>query len=361
MKTFTYDHDPIPFAFVQSIERFFVEEIPLFEASGKGEFLLLNIKKYDLSTWRLLNIFKEATGADDREIGYAGLKDKNATTSQHISLPKKYEKMLKYITTERIEIIEKQYNRLPLKVGQLKGNRFKIILKEISAKDAKRFTQTGKMMQEKGIPNYFGYQRFGEDGKSWQQGREIAHSGKRLKGAKEKLLVSAYQSHLFNQWLFQRVNLSKVIAQQKRAKAAEILKYPLPLIQELAKQPHFFKLFLGESLMAYPHGKQSYSKDMFHSAKRFERREVSPTGLLCGDKVSRSQADARHLEQPYDDDELTSMRGDRRFAWIWPEAFSTSYHPESRTLTVGFTLPKGSYATTFLEEIGKHSLRPPRP
>jgi len=186
--------------------------------------------------------------------------------------------------------------------------------------------------------------------------RSPIQAGKRLKGAKEKLLVAAYQSHLFNQWLSQRVNLSKVITQQERAKAAEILKYPLPLIRELAKQPQFFKLFLGESLMAYPHGRQSYSKDMFHSAKCFQRREVSPTGLLCGEKVSRSQADARHLEQPYDDDELTSLPGDRRFAWIWPEAFSTSYHPESRTLTAAFTLPKGAYATTLLEEIGKHSL-----
>ena len=358
MKTYAYDHDPISFDFLQSVERFFVEELPLFEPSGKGDFLFLDIKKYDLSTWRLLNIFKEATGADDREIGYAGLKDKNATAIQRISLPKKYEKMLKNITTERIEILHKDYNRLPLKIGQLKGNRFKIILKKITAKEAERFAKIGNMMQEKGIPNYFGYQRFGEDGKSWQQGKEIAHSGKRLKGAKEKLLVSAYQSHLFNQWLSQRVNLSKVITENEIDKATETLGYPLPLIKELAKQPQFFKLFIGESLMPYPQGKLSYSKDMFHSAKRFERREVSPTGLLCGEKVSRSHADARHLELPHDDEELTSLRGDRRFAWIWPEDFSSSYDASSGALTVHFTLPKGSYATAFLEEIGKHSLRP---
>jgi len=360
MKTFAYNHDPIPFDFQQSVERFFVEEIPLFKASNKGEYLLLEIKKYDLSTWRLLNIFKEATGADDREIGYAGLKDKNATTLQRISLPKKYEKLLKNITTERIEILHKSYNRLPLKVGQLKGNRFKIILKEISSKDAERFSKTGKTMQEKGIPNYFGYQRFGEDGKSWQQGKEIAHSGKRLKGAKEKLLVSAYQSYLFNRWLSQRVSLSKIINENGLEQAAQTLKYPLPLIKELGKQPQFFKLFLGEALMQYPSGKQSHCKEMYHTALRFQKKEISPTGLLAGDKVSRAYADAAHLEEPHDDDELTSMRGDRRFAWIWPEDFDSHYDSASRSLTVRFTLPKGSYATAFLEEIGKHSLRPER-
>ena len=360
MKIYAYDHDPIPFDFIQSIDRFFVEEIPLFEPSGKGDFLLLDIKKYDLSTWRLLNIFKEATGADDREIGYAGLKDKNATTVQRISLPKKYEKMLKNITTERIKILEKSYNRLPLKIGQLKGNRFKIILKKISSQDAKRFIKTAEKMQTLGIPNYFGYQRFGEDGKSWQQGLEIAHSGKRLKGAKEKLLVSAYQSHLFNRWLSQRVNLSRVIAENKADKATQILQYPAPLIKELNKQPQFFKLFLGDALMHYPYGKKSYCKEMHHSALRFLDRQISPTGLLAGDKVSRAYADAAHLEEPHDDEELTSLRGDRRFAWIWPEDFSGEYDTSSRALTIAFSLPKGSYATAFLEEVGKQSLRPTR-
>ena len=360
MKTFAYTHDPLFFHFLQSSERFYVEEIPLYKPSQRGEFLLIDIKKHDLSTWRLLNILKDATGADDREIGYAGLKDKNATTIQRISLPKKYEKMLKNITTERIEILDTHYNHLPIKIGQLKGNRFKIILKEIHSNDAETFTKIGKKMQEKGIPNYFGYQRFGEDGKSWKQGREIAHSGKRLKGAKEKLLVSAYQSHLFNQWLSQRVYLSSILRDNTTEKAAKILSYPIALIQELAKQPHFFKLFLGESVMQYPYGKQSYCRKVSYAAQQFSHRKIAPTGLLPGDRTSRSHADARYLEEPYDDEELTSLRGDRRLAWIWPDAFSTHYEESIGSLTAQFTLPRGCYATTLLEEIGKHSLKPKR-
>lgn len=360
MKTYAYTHDPIPFDFQQSVERFHVEEIPLFAPSGRGEYLLMDIKKQDLSTWRLLNIFKEATGADDREIGYAGLKDKNATTIQRISLPKKYEKMLKHITTERIEILAKHYNHLPLKVGQLKGNRFEIILTQITENSAKHFEKIAQKMSHEGFPNYYGYQRFGEDGKSWEQGKEIAHSGKRLKGAKEKLLVSAYQSYLFNRWLSQRISLSQVIAKNTPAQAVEILGYPAPLIEDLSRQPQFFKLFLGEALMQYPSGKQSYCKDSYFDAGRFHKREIAPTGLLAGDQVSRAYADARHLEQPHDDEELTNLRGDRRFAWIWPEAFSCSYDQQKEALAVRFTLPKGAYATAFLEEVGKYSLKPER-
>ena len=198
-KTFAYDHSPLQFDFKQTVERFFVEEIPLYTFSDSGNFLILKIKKTDMSTWKLITVLAKATGLNERDIGYAGLKDKNATTIQYISLPKKYEKELnKNLTTERIEILERTYNKAPIKIGQLKGNRFSIVLHDISKNDAKFFNTTAKKMQVDGIPNYYGYQRFGEDSRSYLQGKEIAHSGKRLKGSKEKLLVSAYQSHLFN-------------------------------------------------------------------------------------------------------------------------------------------------------------------
>jgi len=357
MKTYAYNHKEIKFDFLQSVDRFIVQEIPLYKPSGKGEYLFLEIKKYDLSTWRLIHVIKEATGAEDRDIGYAGLKDKNATTTQTISLPKRYEKMLVNITTDRIKILSKTYNKSALKIGQLKGNKFEIILTNITEEDAKKMIKLAKIMEQKGIPNYYGYQRFGEDGKSWQQGKEIADSGKRLKGAKEKLLVSSYQGYLFNRWLSRRIYISKLINENNENEASQKLRYPLLLIKELARQKQFFKLFIGDCIMDYPFGKENYCKDMIHSAKRFAEREISPTGLLAGDKVKRAQSDARHLEEEFDDDELVSVRGDRRFAWVWPEDIDTSYDSEKRALNIKFSLPKGSYATSFLEELGKISLK----
>ena len=60
-----------------------------------------------MSTWKLITVLAKATGLQERDIGYAGLKDKNATTIQYISLPKKYEKELnKNLTTEKIEILD---------------------------------------------------------------------------------------------------------------------------------------------------------------------------------------------------------------------------------------------------------------
>ncbi len=358
IKTYAYNHKPLSFNFEQTTERFFVEEIPLYNFTGTGSYLILKIKKTDMSTLKLITVLAKATGLQERDIGYAGLKDKSATTIQYISIPKNVEKELnKNLTTQKIEILERTYNKAPIKIGHLKGNNFSICLHNINSSDAKFFNTIAKKMQKDGIPNYYGYQRFGEDSRSYLQGKEIAHSGKKLKGSREKLLVSAYQSYLFNKWLQQRVKLSTIIASNNIEVATKKLNYPLELVKVLAKQPHIFKLFLGDITMPYPYGKAKYVKDMYQSSILFSQKKLSPTGLLCGERVERSKSDAYHLEEPYDDRELTTLRGDRRFAWIWPDSVETNYNPDSKKLTVEFYLPKGSYATTFLEEIGKFSLK----
>jgi len=358
IKNYAYSHTPLKFDFKQTVERFFVEEVPLYSFTGTGNYLILKIKKTDMSTWKLITVLAKATGLQERDIGYAGLKDKNATTIQYISLPKQYERELnKNLTTEKIEILERTYHKAPIKIGHLKGNRFSIVLHHISESDAKFFNTTAKMMQSKGIPNYYGYQRFGEDSRSYLQGKEIAHSGKKLKGSKEKLLVSAYQSHLFNKWLGQRVKLSTVIESNKVEDAAKKLQYPLELVKVLAKQKQLFKVFIGDVITPYPYGKINFVKDMTQSAQAFEQKKIAPTGLLCGANVERAKSDAYYLEEEYDDNELNSLKGDRRFAWIWPKEVETSYDKDSKKLTIEFYLPKGSYATTFLEEIGKFTLK----
>lgn len=239
-KTYAYNHKPIPFDFAQTIERFFVEEVPLFKYADKGSNLILKIRKSDMSTFKLITVIAKATGLEQRDVGYAGLKDKNATTIQYISIPKQYERdVVKNLTTEKIEILEKFYSKFPIKVGQLKGNRFSIVLHDVTAEAKKNIEKVAEEMVEKGIPNYYGYQRFGEDSRSYLQGQEIAHSGKKLKGAKEKLLVSAYQSYLYNNWLSERINISKTISFNSIDTATTILEYPKELVEVLAKQPQF--------------------------------------------------------------------------------------------------------------------------
>lgn len=358
-KTYAYNHNPINFNFAQTIERFFVEEVPIFNFAEKGSNLILKIKKSDMSTLKLITVIAKASKLEQRDIGYAGLKDKNATTIQYISLPKQYEKdVIKNLTTEKIEILEKHYSKFPIKIGQLKGNRFSIVLHKVNKEANANIEKVATKLLEEGIPNYYGYQRFGEDAKSYLQGKEIAHSGKKLKGAKEKLLVSAYQSYLYNEWLSERIQISKTISKNKPEDAATYLDYPLELVKVLAKQPQFFKLFIGDDMQAYPYGKSYFLQNFDKGVQEFQAQKSSPTGLLVGSKIKRAMADARHLEEAFDDDELYALKGDRRYAWIFPKDLNLKYKEESQELTIEFYLPKGSYATTFLEEIGKFSLKP---
>ena len=358
-KTYAYNHQPINFNFAQTIERFFVEEIPLFKFADKGSNLILKIKKTDMSTFKLITVIAKATRLEQRDIGYAGLKDKNATTIQYISIPKQYERdVVKNLTTEKIEILEKHYSKFPIKVGQLKGNKFSIVLEKVDKKTKESIEKVAKELVVHGIPNYYGYQRFGEDSKSYEQGKEIAHSGKKLKGAKEKLLVSAYQSFLYNSWLSERVSISKTIDKNSEEDASKLLEYPMELVKVLAKQPQFFKLFIGDDMQNYPYGKSYPLQDFKRASKDFIAHKSSPTGLLVGYKVQRALADARHLEEAFDDTELYALKGDRRYAWIFPEELSFQYNETEKRLTINFYLPKGSYATTFLEEIAKKSLKP---
>ena len=358
-KIYAYNHDPIPFDFAQTIDRFYVEEIPLYPFKEKGAYLILKIQKQEMSTFKLITVLAKATQLETKEIGYAGLKDKSATTIQYISIPKKHEKeVIKNLTTQKIEILEKHYSKFPIKIGQLKGNKFAIVLHHVTPQANEAIQEVARQMVQDGIPNYFGYQRFGEDSKSYLQGKEIAHSGKKLKGAKERLLVASYQSHLFNAWLNERVRISKIIHEKPLEKASKKLSYPKGLVELLQEQPQFFKLFIGDDIQTYPYGKSFFFRTFNGVCKAFLAHNVSPTGLLCGSHAKRAIADARHLEEPFDDHELYSLKGERRFAWIFPENLAFSYDEKKAQLRMQFYLPKGAYATTFLEEIGKRSLKP---
>jgi len=108
--------------------------------------------------------------------------------------------------------------------------------------------------------------------------------------------------------------------------------------------------------MSYPYGKSFYTNNLAKASKSFQAQEISPTGLLCGDTAKRAKSDARYLEEQFDDSDLTSLKGDRRYAWIYPKAIRTKYDKTNQVLEVSFYLPKGSYATTLLEQIGGFQL-----
>jgi len=348
MKIYRYADDRLEFGFRQSVERFFVEEIPLEEAEGDGPYLRVKILKRDMSTARLISVISKATGASNREIGYGGLKDKSATTIQHITLPIGYEADLSNIKTQRIEILSIERCRKAMHLGRLAGNRFEITI-DAGSREIEEFRKRLQAICDGGFPNYFGYQRFGERGDSWKQGRDIAHSGKRLRGDREKLLVASWQSRLFNEWLEKRVYISSTVDRYDTKRSAKKLGYPIELVEVLRNQPQFYKLFIGEAMMS--RRGIVHTTDLDIDSRKFISGTLRPTGLLPGAKAVRAYADARYLEEPYDDSDITSLPGSRRVSWVYAKDCEVVSEKGTDSHTVSFTLPPGSYATVLLEEI----------
>jgi tRNA pseudouridine13 synthase len=117
---------------------FVVEEIPLYEFSGEGEHLVLFVRKKNMSTLELVSAIAKYLKIKNKDIGYAGLKDKHAMTKQYISLHKKHEADLGNFNHENVKILSKTYHNNKIRIGHLQGNRFFIKLKKVNPTSAQK-------------------------------------------------------------------------------------------------------------------------------------------------------------------------------------------------------------------------------
>lgn len=356
MKTHYYlPHGNIDFYFKQTNETFVVSEVPLYAFSGEGEHLVLHVRKKNLTTWDMLAIFAKHFGINAKEIGYAGLKDKNAFTTQYISVHKKHEAKLTTFAHEQIKIIEQTYHNNKIKIGHLKGNRFGITLKKVTPLNAKKIEQVLGIIATIGMPNYFGYQRFGIEQDNYKIGQEMIQKGKRPRTKKEKFFVSAYQSYLFNNWLSKRVEISQIVDEFSVDAICKALNISHESASYLKAQEGFLKLFKGDLASHYPHGRVFEIEDIAQESARFYAKDITLTGLLSGKKVLHASGDALEIEKAFIDEQVPTQ-GDRRFAWVFPEEIAFNYKEELAQAKLSFYLPKGCYATVLLEQIAKKSL-----
>jgi tRNA pseudouridine13 synthase len=352
---YSLSHASIDFHFKQSARDFVVEENPLYEFSGDGEHLILFVRKKNLSTLELVSILAKFLGIKNKEIGYAGLKDKHAMTKQYISLHKKHEQRLEEFEHESIKILSKTYHNNKIRIGHLSSNRFYIRLKKVNPTDAAKIDEALKTISNQGMPNYFGYQRFGKDGNNHIDGEKIAKGEKKERNVKvRKLLVSAYQSHLFNLWLSRRLEINSLVSSFSLDELETLLNMPKSEIKKLKSQKHPFKLIEGDVMEHYPHGRLFEFDQSEHDFDRFNKRDISVTGLLCGKKVKPSTGLARDIEKDFDDD--INADGARRYAWVYPTDVEGRFNPQEAQYELNFTLPKGSYATVLIEEIAKRKI-----
>ena len=349
-KQYYLSHSKLDVYFKQSKDDFIVTEIPLYDFTGSGEHLILKVRKKDLTTWDMLNDIASFVGCRSRDIGYAGLKDKNAMTIQYISIHRKFEEKLNSFSHDKIKILETTYHNNKIKIGHLKGNKFFIRLKRVQNIDKIKLESALAKIATYGMANYFGFQRFGIDGDNYLKGKQIVEGSLKEKNRKLKqMFINAYQSYLFNNWLSNRIELSKLIDGFEPKELVNKLGLLESIIKTLKAQKHPFKILNGDIMHHYPYGKIFYVENLASEVEKFIAKDRVPTGLLCGKKVKLSLVDAFIFEKNYN----ISMQeqGARRFAWIFPSNIRSEYKEEKNWFELSFELPKGSYATEFIAEL----------
>jgi len=311
-RNFIQNHKIIPFTFRQNKYDFIVTELPLQEFGTTGNNIILKIKKVFMTTWELLSYISDKLDIDEHKIGYAGLKDKNATTTQYISIPQIKGNIKKLLDNKQVEVLDIKKSKSKLSIGELKGNNFKITLHDVKEENITQIYQVLSKIQKHGIPNYFGYQRFGDD-YNFERTKDVVYGEEVVTNKKvEHLLISAYQSYFFNSWLSKRVELSK----EQGLNKLEIL-----------------------------------DGDLF-----FDKNKKIVTGLLPGRKVKRSTSKAYEIEKEFDDP-YVHAKGYRREAWVKIENLKNKYHKDEEKLVLEFDLPKGSYATVVIENIANANFK----
>ncbi len=336
------------FVFNPSPRDFTVEENPLYEFSGSGEHLILQVRKKGLSTWELTDLLSNRLGIPKRQIGYAGLKDKHALTTQYLSLPATVEKQLERFEDERVKILHTTRHENKLRVGHLKGNRFRLRFKKVLGVQKEKIERVLDWIEANGMPNYFGEQRFGTGGNNWQEGEALVAGRLRIRERKmREFLISAYQSKLFNDWLSRRIGISRLLEEFTEKEVESIEKLPAGTLTGTRKQEHFFRIIAGDWMMHYPYGRLFVAENLTSEAAKFAAKDRCPTGLLPGKKAKRSLDPARSIEEEYDDEGIKEQ-GSRRYAWVFPSEIQRRYVPEKAHYELGFTLPKGSYATVLV-------------
>lgn len=195
-------------------EDFVVTELPLQLPSGEGEHIWLDIEKNGANTAFVAQQLAEAAGVEERDVGYAGLKDRYAITRQWFSiyLPNGKGKGetpdLTLLQHPEFKVLSQSRHVKKLRPGDLQGNRFRIVLRDVTGDpDAIQAIEASlKAVASQGVPNYFGAQRFGFEGGNVEQGRAMLAREIRVRNPKKKgIYLSAVRSFVFNEVLALRI------------------------------------------------------------------------------------------------------------------------------------------------------------
>jgi tRNA pseudouridine13 synthase len=290
-------------------EDFQVTELPLQLPSGEGEHIWLDVEKNGANTAFVAQQLAEAAGVQERDVGYAGLKDRYAITRQWFSiyLPKGETPDLTQLQHPEFKVLSQTRHVKKLRPGDLQGNHFRIVLREVEG-DRAAIEANLQAVASRGVPNYFGAQRFGHDGGNVEQGRAMLAREIRVRNPKKKgIYLSAVRSFVFNEVLALRIQQG-LWGQTLPGDVMDEAGLPTGPLWGRGRVSSSDQAQALENGVAAQHA--ALCDGMEHAGLDQERRSL--------------------VARPMD------------MAWEWPKADQ---------LVVTFSLPAGTYATSVLSEI----------
>ncbi|MDE4455013.1 tRNA pseudouridine(13) synthase TruD [Psychrobacter sp. DAB_AL62B] len=351
---------------------FIVNELLPLDFTGEGEHLWLHIEKSGMNTAYLAKLLSEWAEIPLRDVGYSGLKDRHALTTQWFSLriPKKQLPESEFAPVdigvdESVSILAQQWHNKKLNRGTHRANQFIITLRDIQFASLESETpeqdlsakQSAKSSIERhlanishsGVPNYFGPQRFGRNGNNIrtalalfdrpaQQSRPQPKKSKRKSAPREQntMELSAARSLIFNEILAARVRDGS---------------WDTGLAGEVFNLDGSGSIFASEEI-----------DDTLQA--RVKTGDIHPTGVLWGvgnDKVSGIAAaietdivdQSPLLNQLAAGLEQRDIKAQRRALRLPIEALSWEWHDkdDEQALVLNFTLTTGSFATSVLASL----------
>ena len=283
---------------------------------------ICSLRKKKLNTSDVAALLKKVFKVSDSAIGYAGMKDKQGVTRQWFSVADVKWNENTAANLSPIKVIRHSYHTNKLRLSHLKGNKFQIVLRGDIEQDSEKLENIRKIVAENGVPNFFGTQRFGYQGKNIATGYSLFkedHLKSKIRSKRKRsLFISSLQSLLFNEYLMRRINLSDIHR---------------PIKGE--------RWTLG--------GSKTF---LVSSIDELKSEDAVASGPMFGKKYLRAEDEALRLENEVlndyslcDEDLARNGKlslGTRRALWIKIPDLKAYF--ERDTIVLEFELPSGSYA-----------------
>jgi tRNA pseudouridine13 synthase len=310
---------------------FVVTEELGFEPSGDGEHDFLTLEKTGTNTQWLARQLGRHAGVPVGDVGYCGLKDRHAVTTQHFTVrrPNRDGTDWAAFHADGVRVIDTRRHDRKLRHGAHTGNRFRIVARGDGLdRHAEALRERWATVSSVGVPNYFGEQRFGRDGGNLELARSVL-GGRRVSREQRSFALSTARSYLFNRILAARVNGGS-----------------------------WNSLLPGERVNLDGSGSVFTAEDIdAELAARCSAFDLHPTGSLWGDGAPLATGEAAGIERSALAGEETLTAGLER-ARLEAGSRPLRVRPSALLLTLeenaacfAFRLPAGSFATSVLREV----------